>query len=139
MQSAMHIDVRDILFDTVGTAKSYEISDERLVLENLELSEPVNGEVTLTRLDEGIMLTGQVKTAVQLECHRCLRTFSRPLAVRLEQLYSERPQEDELPITQFKLDLAPAIRQELLLALPIKLVCGPDCPGIPADKSINKG
>ena len=135
----MHIDVRDILFDTVGTAKSYEISDERPVLENLELSLPVNGEVTLTRLDEGIMLTGRVETAVQLECHRCLRTFSRPLEVRLEQLYSERPQEDELPIVHFKLDLAPAIRQELLLALPIKLICGPDCPGAPADTIINQG
>ena len=135
----MHIDVRDILFDTVGTAKSYSISDERPVLENLELTEPVDGEVTLTRLDEGILLTGQVKAALQLTCDRCLRTFSRPLEVRLEQLYSERPQEDELPITQFKLDLAPAIRQELLLALPIKQICGPDCPGAPAVTIINKG
>lgn len=135
----MHIDVRDILFDTVGTAKSYDISDERPVLENLELTEPLSGEVTLTRLDEGIMLTGQVRTALQLTCDRCLRTFSRPLEVRLEQLYSPEPQEDQLPIQRFKLDLVPAIRQELLLAQPIKQICGPDCPGAPAAKPTNQG
>lgn len=135
----MHVDVRDILFDTVGTAKSYDISDERPSLENLELAGPLNGEATLTRLDEGIMLTGRVNTAVRLTCDRCLRTFSRPLEVRLEQLYSPEPKEDELSIGQFKLDLVPAIRQELLLALPIKQICGPDCPGTPADKPTNQG
>ena len=126
----MHIDVRDILFDTVGTARSYDISDERPVLENLELAEPLDGEVKLTRIDEGIMLTGEVKTAVQLECHRCLRTFSQPLQVAVHQLYTEHPGEDELPIRQFQIDLVPAIRQELLLALPIKQLCREDCPGL---------
>lgn len=135
----MHIDVRDILFDTVGAARNFAISGERPALENLELAEPLSGEVKLTRLEEGILLTGRVKTAVQLECHRCLRTFSYPLEVPVEQLYAERPGEDELPIERFRVDLAPAIRQELLLALPIKQICGSDCPGIPANISIKKG
>ena len=127
----MHIDVRDLLFEPVGTSRQYALTDETPTLEDVAIAQPVEGEVVLTRLEEGIMAIGSVQTAVELECHRCLRTFTQHLNVKLSQLYAEQPGEDQLPIKQHKIDLAPAVREELLLAIPIKAICGTDCPGPP--------
>lgn len=136
----MHIDVRDIIYGPLGTTRSFRLADELPELDGVTLTLPVSGEVMLSSLDPGLAAQGHIDTAIELECHRCLRTFSHPLAIDLYQEYAERPTEDELPIENLAIDLAPAIRQELLLALPIKQLCAEDCAGIAAPSaSVKKG
>ena len=129
----MQIDVRDILAESVGHTRTYKISGEHPSLENVRLTKDVEGEVTLGRADYGLLAKGRISTEIELECHRCLRTFTRPVFVAFEQRYALRPVDDKQPITARKIDLAPVTEQEILLSLPIKILDREDCPGIRID------
>lgn len=126
----MHINVRDILAQDVGSSRTYKIDGEMPELANVRLLEPITGEVTIGRLDDGVGVQGRITTTVELECHRCLRSYAQPTKVSFSQSFTERPGDDDLPIAGDQIDLAPLVEQEILVNLPIKLICGPDCPGV---------
>ncbi|HEY6736974.1 MAG TPA: YceD family protein [Candidatus Saccharimonadia bacterium] len=128
----MHINVRDFLAESVGYSRAYTISGERPQLESVVLTDDIAGEVTIAHLEgPSVLVKGHVKSGIQLECHRCLRTFSRPVEVKFKQVFAEQPEDDDMPIIDREIDLAPLVEQEILLSLPIKILDRPDCPGIP--------
>lgn len=126
----MHVNVRDILLQGVGYNETFKIADEHPQLMNVRLTTGVDGEFTINRLERGLLLRGSASSELELECHRCLRTFKRPVHVRFQQLFAETPEDDEQPIIEGVIDLAPVIEQEFLLSLPIKILHAPDCPGL---------
>lgn len=126
----MHIHVRDILAESVGFNRAYKITGERPDLENARLTKDIEGEITISRLDNGLLVQGKVATEIELECNRCLRTFNRPVVVGFKQIYAEEPEDDELPIVDETIDLAPLIEQEIILSLPLQILHDPNCPGI---------
>ena len=127
----MHINVRDFLAETVGYNRTYTITGERPQLESVIITADVGGEITISKLESASLLVqGRLATEVQLECHRCLRTFSRPVRVNFKQIYAEQPEDDNLPIVGQEIDVAPLLEQEIILSLPIKILDRPDCPGL---------
>jgi DUF177 domain-containing protein len=126
----MHINVSDILAESVGYSREYVISDEQPILEGLTLTKAVSGRIAITRLDEGVAVRGRLTTEVELECDRCLRSFTHPVTVSLRQVFIGHPGDDQLPISHGVIDLDPLVEQEIIVGLPIKLLCQPDCPGI---------
>jgi uncharacterized protein len=126
----MHINVRDILAESVGYSRSYKISGERPHLEATRLTKDIEGEIIISRLDSGLLVQGQLASELELVCDRCLRTFTRPTKVHFKQLYAEVPGDDELPIIDDTIDLAQLAEQEFTLDLPIKILHSEDCQGI---------
>jgi uncharacterized metal-binding protein YceD (DUF177 family) len=126
----MHINVRDILVESVGYSRSYKISGERPDLDGVRLTRDIEGEITISRLDSSLLVRGQISTEIELECHRCLSTFSRPTRVNLAQEYAEDPGDEQMPIVDGEIDLAPLIAEEIILDIPLKVLDRPDCPGI---------
>lgn len=126
----MHINVRDFLAEDVGYNRTFAVTGERPHFESVKLTDDLEGELTISRLEEGLLVQGELKTAIELECHRCLRTFTRPVSIAFAQVYSLQPADDEIAFTGEEIDLAPLIEQEILVNLPIKLLCTPDCQGI---------
>lgn len=128
----MHIDVHDILVESIGHNRTYTITGEQPKFESVVLSQPIDGTVTIGHLEDGVMANGRVQTAITLECHRCLCTFDRPVSVRFSQIFAKNPdpKDDALPIIDDQIDLAPVIESEIILSLPIKVLHDPDCPGI---------
>ncbi len=126
----MHINVRDILVESVGFSEAYKIAGERPHLEGIKLTRDIEGEIVISRLDSSLLLKGHVSTEIELECHRCLSTFARPTQVDLAQEYAEAPGDDQMPITDGVIDLAALIAQELILDIPLQVLDRPDCPGI---------
>ena len=126
----MHINVRDLLVESVGYNRTYKISGERPDFEDIRLDQDIEGEIQISRLDNSLLVTGQLSTAILLECDRCLRTFTRPLRANLHQEYAESPVDDQLPIVDESIDIAPLAEQEIILGTPIKKLCRIDCPGI---------
>jgi len=126
----MHINVRDILAESVGYKRAYKITGEHPILDGVRLTREVEGEITISRLDSSLRVRGQIETEIELECHRCLRTFSRPTRVSLAQEYADKPGSEQMPITNGEIDLAPLIEQEVLLSIPLQVLDRPDCPGI---------
>jgi uncharacterized protein len=138
----MHVNVKNILADDVGASSTFRIADEHPQLADLDITEPVNGEVILLRIEDGIIAEGRVSLVLRLQCHRCLVDFDLPLSVKFSGDYALNPKGDQWPIApNDDIDLGPLLRQEALLSVPIKQLCRPDCfglcvvCGLPQDKA----
>ena len=135
----MHINVRDFLTESVGYSRAYRISWERPELDAVQLTADVEGEIAISRLESALLVQGHFRTESKQICDRCLRTFRRPANVTFKQLYAENPGDDEMPIKDYEIDLAPLLEQEIILGLPIKLLHSPSCNGTEAQaKYTNK-
>jgi uncharacterized protein len=138
----MEINVSQQLKATIGTVREYEIDDQFDII-GVGNKNSIKGIVTLTRTNRGILVQGSLTTAVPVECSRCLNTYQCPLKIDLLEEYFpvidvnsgiliDLPEDNE----SFKidehhiLDLREAIRQNALLAIPMKPLCRDDCPGI---------
>jgi uncharacterized protein len=92
-------------------------------------------------VSEGVLVTGRVQAGLTGECGRCLREISDTLDVTYQELYAyahsttdETADEDEVGRMQGDLiDLEPALRDAVVLALPNHPRCRDDCPGLCLD------
>jgi len=95
--------------------------------------------------DESVHLRGRVTAPLTLECGRCLTTFPFLADLDLDVFFlphraDEREEEDEVQLSDHdvvvsyyrddSIDLDETIREQLLLELPMKRVCRPDCRGL---------
>ena len=146
----MCINVSQQLKAPIGTIRSYEIDEAVDIADGS--SSRVQGEVSLTRTDRGILAKATLYTGVELTCSRCLNAFSYPLTLNFEEEYfpttdivsgtplSLPDKPGSLTIDEHHaLDLAEAIRQYGLLAIPMKPLCREDCVGLsPSCSRLNR-
>ena len=92
----------------------------------------------LESVSEGVLVSGTISGPVTGECGRCLRPISETLEVTIQELYAyehsttdETTDEDEVGRLHGDLiDLEPALRDAVVLALPSNPLCREDCPGL---------
>ena len=153
----MIYNVAQLLKAPVGTAQLVELdAADTLDLEDesVRLAGPLSGRLRLRRTNQGILVDGPIEASVALDCVRCLEPFTLPLAFTLEEQFyptidvttgiplPETENELIFPIDQnHQLDLREAIRQNLLLALPMQPLCKADCAGLcpHCGKNLNEG
>jgi len=95
-------------------------------------------DLRLESVSEGVLVTGTVTGPIEGECGRCLTPIGESLVVSLQELYAyanstteETTDEDEVGRMQGDLiDLEPALRDAVVLALPNHPLCREDCPGL---------
>jgi uncharacterized protein len=95
-------------------------------------------DLRLESVSEGVLVSGTVTGPMEGECGRCLRPITGSLAVTIQELYAyahsttdETTDEDEVGRMQGDLiDLEPALRDAVVLALPTNPLCREDCPGL---------
>lgn len=95
-------------------------------------------DLRLESVSEGVLVSGTVSGPLEGECGRCLRTITDSLTVPIQELYAyansttdETTDEDEVGRMQGDLiDLEPALRDAVVLALPTNPLCREDCPGL---------
>lgn len=142
----MIYNVAQLLKAPVGTVQRVALDPAdalRLDEEQVRLAGTVEGSLRLHRTNQGILADGMVTAPVELRCDRCLELFTTTATFALrEEFYptvdvttgiSLPPAENELvfPINQnHLLDTREAIRQNLLLALPMRALCREDCAGL---------
>lgn len=93
--------------------------------------------VRLESVMEGVLVTATVVAPVRGECGRCLEPVEQTLRVRLQELYGHEPgpdpDEPESLLVGDLLDLEPALRDAVVLALPLTPLCRQDCAGLCAE------
>ena len=97
-------------------------------------------EARLESVVEGVLVTAEVTAPLEGECGRCLDPFTDSIEVHVQELYSypERladlggaDDDEEVPVLVGDLlDLESAVRDALVLELPINPLCDPDCAGL---------
>lgn len=86
----------------------------------------------MSRATAGILVQGQLEAGVSGECYRCLEPVSRNVTIGLEELYTY-PASTAAAFSILEdgiLNLAPLLREEVLLATANGLLCRPDCKGL---------
>ena len=96
----------------------------------MRLSHPVEYELTVDRQSESLLVTGSLRTHVDCECSRCLKSFVLSLQVDEFSVLSPLEGEEALSVDGDFADLTPAVREDILLSLPTNPLCGPDCRGL---------
>ncbi len=136
----MRIDIAALEIGQVRRAAFDEVVDSKD--EDLAFDTPVRGNVEVDRTAQTLRLRGHLTTTAPLLCGRCLTQFRQDLAIAVEEdfLVGEiaAPRDGALRAEDFVvllgpdlvLDVTEAVRQHLLLAVPMVPICRPDCRGL---------
>jgi uncharacterized protein len=98
---------------------------------------PVELDLRLEAVMEGVLVTGTARAELEGECARCLEPISEETEVRFQELfvYDDRnvDPDEELEVSTLQddlVDLEPLLRDAVVLALPFQPLCQDDCPGL---------
>ena len=92
----------------------------------------VEGEFFCTG-GSSISLRGQVDATAVSRCSRCLERVEVPVQAQIDALYTRQPDPEDPDLYSFEastLELEDAVRDALLLELPLQFFCKPDCKGL---------
>jgi len=138
------INVAQLLKEPVGASQNHDIHG--VIGEEVEGF--VEGTAKLIRINQGVLVQCKLNAEVKLVCSRCLDAFSCPISFTAEEEFlpmsdvsddsalSSLRQSEEFAIDDKNIiDLGELIRQYVLLNLPMKPLCRPDCVGIRKENS----
>jgi len=132
--NALRLNVGFILPLSVGSSREFLFEYEQLqVAPDLDLKY-ITGTARVTRTPQGLLLQLKMRARISAECVRCLSEFEQPLQIDLTELYafSDRSMSDSgliLPESGV-INLAPLVREYMLLEVPINPLCRLDCKGL---------
>ncbi|MFP4149651.1 MAG: YceD family protein [Nitriliruptoraceae bacterium] len=101
--------------------------------------DPVELDLHLDAVVEGILVRGSLEVLVEVACGRCLAPVQLPLTLAVTELYTDpaRREEDEEDDPGYELlddrtaiDLSTLARDAVLIDLPVQVRCRPDCRGL---------
>jgi uncharacterized protein len=152
---AMLFNVAQLMKSDVGASFVTDFrEDDEVALDDLKVVGPIAGHARMRRTNQGLLIDGWVDLTLELTCTRCLKDFEQPMHVTFaEQFYptidivtgAPMPAFDEeeiFPIDDHhQVDLTEAVRQNVLIALPMVTICREDCKGLCAQcgKDLNLG
>ena len=102
---------------------------------------PIDLELRLEAVMDGVLATGTASAQVVGECVRCLEPLRDQFVADFQELYVYEPlvtgngdddgeADEEMVLEDELLDLEPVLRDAVVLALPHNPVCDPECPGL---------
>jgi uncharacterized protein len=105
--------------------------------------EPLDFRGSAELVASEVRLSGFLRTVVKVSCARCLETFPYPVEVTFDLSYRPvqtiaRSEEVEMKRSEMNVGffqgdgflLEDAIREQILLAIPMKTICRPNCAGL---------
>jgi uncharacterized protein len=92
---------------------------------------PLELDVRLESVHEGILVSGELSAAAEGVCGRCLVDIVVPVQVDFQELFAYPSGEAfDFEVHDDHVDLEPLVRDTVVLSLPFQPVCRPDCPGL---------
>lgn len=130
----MKINVKRIPVDGEELAGSEPPEILELESEDVLFPRPVEYALHAQLQGKSLLVTGKVATEATLRCSRCLKLFPQRLVAKEFVFMEESPKDDFV-------DLTPQMREDILLELPQRAICQPDCKGLchACGKDLNEG
>jgi uncharacterized protein len=133
-RNALRLNVGFFLNQAVGYSRDFPFDFPELRLDpELELLN-LSGSARVTRTPQGLLVQVKMAASVLAECGRCLTQFEQPLNIDFTELFAFSPRttgESGLILPEnAHIDLAPLVREYMLLEIPIRPLCNPDCQGL---------
>jgi uncharacterized protein len=140
--TVLNYNVAPLLRPEVGATMSLAVDETDQILGDLKV-EYVRGNLNLTRTDRRILVKGNIQTSVEAECVRCLTPFQLMLNIPLEEMFAFSASVDPIYFVNDDgwLNLKGPLREQIVLAMPLQIVCRPDCKGlcIQCGQNLNEG
>ena len=138
------INATQLLIEPVGSSQSYDVNG----LLGDDIDGCIEGTAKMIRTSRGVLVQCELSAEVKLVCSRCLGAFSCPISFSVEEEFlpvadmsddaalSSSEQSEGFTIDDRNIvDLGELMRQYVLLNLPMKPLCRPNCPGIKEENS----
>ena len=144
----LQVDLRELARGPVDTQAELAADDPLFEGLALGLAGPVRVGGRLQATGEGrFYWHGSLATRIGRDCRRCLQPVTVPVTADFGALFAQGIEADEdaesyaLPANATEVDLRPAVREELVLAVPEFVVCRPECRGLcpRCGKDLNAG
>ena len=137
----LKLNVGFLLSEGPGNSRSMPINlPERVQVDDDLFLESLSGDILLTRTKEGILAQGTLQVANQRECDRCLDIFVHHFDVPVEELFAY-PADIEKSVFSVDstghINLAPLLREEVLIEESYRVVCREDCRGLSVESGVN--
>jgi len=139
----MFLDVKDLAVRKVQIRKSYAPGSIDYGLSEVKQVEPVQVVATAELLEGQIRVAGELETRMEMVCARCLEPVMEEVHREFDLFYQplpkgtkpeeERLKDDDTEIGFFEgegLFLADVLKEQVLLSLPMKVICQSDCRGL---------
>jgi uncharacterized protein len=144
----MKISVAPLLKEPMGSSDDYHFEERPIDPhgENADLLEAditsIEADVKATHTNPGALLEGDARATVAQQCSRCLKEIDTPVETQFaEQYYATLNVDSGAPMpappldaktigTDFRIDLTPLLREEVILATPPAPLCELDCKGL---------
>ena len=136
----MQINVSQQLMEQTGSVRNYKVNE---IVDIDGSKRVIQGEVSMVRIDRGILVECTLHTVVAVTCSRCLTLFDYPLNLHIEEEYfptvdvvtgASLPLPDEPGYftidEQHVIDLTEAMRQYAMISIPMKPLCYENCAGL---------
>ncbi|TKB67228.1 MAG: DUF177 domain-containing protein [Nitrospira sp.] len=158
-------EITDDGLSLVGEVTAEELG---LTADDALLPGPVAVSLDLTNIEGLVAVTGVLEGTIVRECVRCLKEYEDPLAFSVRAAFIQEPKSaprhpkridprraraevteaepEEEPDDQYhyqgnQLELAPMLREHVILSAPMQPICSDDCLGLCAQcgKNLNEG
>ena len=142
--SRFFVDLKDLAHEKISFQASFEPGVVAFGSENVQQVGPLDWSASAERAGDEIRVAGSLNTSLELACSRCLEparvTINKPFDLFFRQRDEEMFDEDEIELSErdtrtgfftgTQLAIGDILREQILLALPMKALCTIDCKGL---------
>ncbi len=143
--SKYFVELKDLAHEKLSFRASFEPGVVEFGSESVQQVGPLDWSATAERAGDEIRIAGSLNTTVELACSRCLEparvAINKPFDLFFRQRDEEMFDEDEeielderetrtAFFTGTQLGITDILREQILLALPMKALCTVDCKGL---------
>ena len=134
--------VSGLLKEPVGATRSYAIDAPIRLADTGADRVRIKGDASFLRTPRGVLVAAKLQGTLSDTCSRCLRDVSQPVRFKIEEEFLQTidmetgarikdADPDDFRIdAQHILDIEDALRQYWSAALPMQVLCRPECKGL---------
>lgn len=134
----MRINVSDVLNGKVVSIPvelQMELDKEIMTDHGIESAKPVRLEGQVYKVEDDILVDVTYEVELKLSCDRCLKDVTMKIEGRitrdiLEEQHQDPDHEAMQILIDHELDLQYVLKEDLLLNMPMQVLCDPECQGL---------
>jgi uncharacterized protein len=123
-----------LLKEGIGYSREVPFDESEVrVADDLAVSQ-LHGAIMFSRTPQGLYAQGRLEAITHEQCVLCLKDVDQVLTCKIGDLFFYPPEnapEDALTVGEdVHIDLAPLVRENMLLSKPMRILCRKDCKGL---------
>ena len=138
----MLLQLGDLLKSATGTKKLHNIYYDEIIVDEFNIISS-SGVIWLTKINMGVWVNTKIQLSIASNCDRCLEKYNQEIHLESDdifyhfdyigknpELYDRIDGPEFFYIKDNMIELTESFRQNILVNMPIKLLCNLNCQGI---------